>query len=97
MRDEKKFSNRPLTKPETLVLIYLHTYFEANDQLPSYQAIADFFGWSSPNAANQVLFSLNKKRFVERNDANKWRFVAGDRKSLNDIVFKPNSIQQTNE
>jgi SOS-response transcriptional repressor LexA len=56
---------------------FLVDYFNRNDQLPSCRAISNHFGWSSDNAAFCFMSTLQKRGFIEKNDAGKWRFSRG--------------------
>jgi len=50
-----------LTDNQAAVLRYVET-FRAEHQMPPTRAeISEAFGWSSPNAANEVLLALQKK------------------------------------
>ena len=64
-----------LMATQSKVLKYLREYFLRNDQLPSFKAIAERFGWASHTAAWQVLQALEVKGYIERNECGKYRFV----------------------
>jgi SOS-response transcriptional repressor LexA len=67
-------SIRPLSKKQMELLSFMRFYFARNDQLPSAEAIRDHFGWSSPNAAHCAREVLERKGWIERNEAGKYRF-----------------------
>ncbi len=63
-----------LTKIQEMVLYYCRTFFEENDQLPPYRLIKECFGWKSVNAVKDVMRILEKKGYVEKNEANRYKF-----------------------
>lgn len=72
-------STKPLTKRQMEVLNFMKHYFMENDQLPTCQAIADRFGWASPNAAKTMQTALEVRGWIEKNAAGKYRFVRSGR------------------
>lgn len=65
-----------LTEKQTAGLSFCGKFFAANDQLPTSQAMADHFGWSSTNAAFEMMEALCRKGYLERNTLGKFRFTA---------------------
>lgn len=63
-------------------LIFCGQFFAANDQLPTFQIIADHFGWSSPNAAQYLLLTLERKGYLERNAMGRFKFTAKGRVNI---------------
>jgi repressor LexA len=57
-----------LTAHQQHVLDFLRVFLRMNDQLPTCKAIADAFGWASPNAAADVMQALERKGQIERNE-----------------------------
>lgn len=70
---------RPITSRESAGLIFCGQFYAANDQLPTVQAVCDNFGWASPNAARDMLLSLCRKGYLERNLLGKLKFTAKGR------------------
>lgn len=70
-----QFLHEGLTGNQSKVYQYLVDYFCENDQLPSYEAIREHFGWASQNAAAEHLERLARARYIERNACNKYRFA----------------------
>jgi SOS-response transcriptional repressor LexA len=68
-------STKPLTKVQMQVLNFMHLYFHENDQLPPPDALQEYFGWKSPNAVTCAREALERKGWIERNAAGKYRFA----------------------
>jgi SOS-response transcriptional repressor LexA len=66
---------RPITDKQAEVLAFCADFFAGNDQLPTAQVIADRFGWSSANAAWQMLEALHRKGYLARNALHKFKFT----------------------
>lgn len=66
---------RRITERETEVLAFMKKFHSENDQTPPEAHIAKHFGWSSANAAHEVLIRLEMKGAIERNVIGKWRFA----------------------
>ena len=64
-----------LTATQSQVWHFLIEYFDRNDQLPPYKAIAERFGWASHNAAVEMMQALESKGYIERNESGKYRFA----------------------
>lgn len=64
-----------LTPKQTEVLAYMREFLAENDQLPPNSAMRARFGWSSDNAAFEVIAALAKKGYLERNAVGKYRFT----------------------
>ena len=64
-----------LTARQQEVLAFMRSFLAKNDQLPSMQAIADHFGFKSPNSAQDYANALCRKGCIERNALGNWRFV----------------------
>ncbi len=58
----------PLTRREQQVMDFLRVFLALNDQLPPCRAIAAAFGWTSANAADEVLRSMERKGSLARNE-----------------------------
>lgn len=63
-----------LTNKQLAVYCFLKDYFSANDQLPSGDAVSQFIGATTHNAGFQHMKILEKKGWIERNAAGKYRF-----------------------
>lgn len=59
------------------VLGFMLKFLAENDQLPPMSAIAKHFGFKSSNAAQEHMFALQRKGFIERNAVGNYRFVRG--------------------
>lgn len=57
------------------VLAYMREFYSANDQLPPKAKIAEHFGWTSPNAAQDYVGALMRHGLLERNAVGKLRFA----------------------
>jgi SOS-response transcriptional repressor LexA len=68
-----------LTYKQAELLGYCGKFFAANDQLPPYHLIASDHGWSSVNAAVEMMEALERKGYIERNATGKWKFTAKGR------------------
>lgn len=64
------------TEKQAALLLYCGQFYAENDQLPTARAICDHFGWSSANAAYDVLIALSRRGYVERNALGKWKFTS---------------------
>ena len=65
---------KPLSEGQQKVFKFMCDYFDENDQLPSCEAIQVHFDWVSQNAALDYQKALEKKGWIERNAAGKYRF-----------------------
>ena len=59
------------------VLGFMLQFLAENDQLPPMSAIAPYFGFRSPNSAQEHVNALARKGFLERNAVGNFRFVRG--------------------
>lgn len=57
-----------VTERERHVMDYIRKFLVMNDQLPTNKAISSAFGWASPNAASEILCSLESKGQLARNE-----------------------------
>lgn len=64
-----------LTARQRQVLEFMHSFFEANDQLPPMRAISQHFGWKSDNAAVTFAAILEAKGYIEKNEVGRYRFT----------------------
>ena len=56
-----------ITDNQLDVLFFLIDFLRDNHQLPPMAEISRNFGWSSANAANEVLKALQRRGFIEKN------------------------------
>ena len=69
--------NQPaLTAKQLLILQFMHSFYSAQDQLPSMQWVADHFGWKSINVAFEQCGAITKKGYLEKNCLGKNKFTA---------------------
>ncbi len=73
-----------MTHNQKRLLNFCWSFYRQNDQLPTAKNIADHFGWASPNAAVEQLFSLYAHGMIERNLNGKWKFTEAARLLLKD-------------
>ena len=73
---------KPLTKNQAAVLNYAWHFYLENDQLPSRQSIANYFGWRSANSAEEVLQVLFRRGLLVVNALGKFKFTALSRQTL---------------
>lgn len=63
-----------LTEKQQYLFNFLVSFFKQNDQIPPAEVIRDHFGWSSANAAYQMMICLEKRGHIKRNSVGKWMF-----------------------
>lgn len=89
-------STKPLTSTQLAYAVYLHSYLQANDNIPTLVQTAKDFS-VAPNAANCMFKALVKKGVIERGDNRlEYRFArspAGRAHRAN-IIAKANSQRQ---
>ena len=89
-------NTKPLTPTQLAYAVYLHSYLQANDNIPSMAQTAHDFS-VAPNAANCMFKALEKKGVLERSDNRlEYRFArtpAGRNHRAN-IIAKANSQRQ---
>lgn len=64
-----------LTSRQLQVMAFMRQFLAANGQMPPVQTISAYFGWTSPNSAQQHINSLSRKGVLERNVIGSWRFT----------------------
>lgn len=74
------------TARQRSLLLFCDTFLTQNDQLPTYQAISDHFGWTSTNSALEAVAVLERKGLLERNTLGKWRFTEAGRRLIPECV-----------
>ena len=57
------------------VLGFMLQFLAENDQLPPMSAIAAYFGFKSPNSAQDHAYALLRKGYLERNAIGNLRFA----------------------
>lgn len=62
------------TAAQLRVLAFMREFFERNDQLPPYTAMARHFGWKTHSCAQSFIVRLAHKGLIERNEVGNWRF-----------------------
>ena len=65
----------PMTERERHVLDFARAFLRDNDQMPTNAAIASAFGFASPNAANEIMLSLERKGYLARNELSRLMFA----------------------
>jgi hypothetical protein len=78
-----------ITDKQMAVLEFCGRFYAANDQLPTAVAIAQEFGWASPNASWQMLYALQGKGYLERNSLGKFKFTAKGRANITERLTAP--------
>ncbi len=64
-----------ITDNQLDVLFFLIDFLRDNHQLPPMAEISRNFGWSSANAANEVLKALQRRGFIEKNVVGKYKLT----------------------
>lgn len=59
---------------QLLVLTYMRTFFEKEDELPPVSYVAKHFGWASANGAQYHIDALVRHRLLELNACGRYRF-----------------------
>lgn len=85
---------RDLPDAQKRIFLLMCDFWEANDQLPTLQTIADRMGYRSVNAAQQAVLALEGKGLLERNEAQRLRFRRIDGMNLGE-VFRTNAASKT--
>lgn len=67
-----------ITHRQACVLRYMATFLDANDQLPTMQAMAAAFGWTSANTSFEYVARLEKKGYLQRNELGKHMIARTD-------------------
>jgi SOS-response transcriptional repressor LexA len=75
MDDRRTIEFRPLTDRQQRILVFCDRFLTQNDQLPTYQAITDHFGWASTNSAFEAMAGLERRGLIERNALGRMRFT----------------------
>lgn len=88
-------SRRPITDRQRRLLAFCDLFLTQNDQLPTAQAIADHFGWKSPNASYEAMASLERRGLIERNVLGKMRFTEAGRRLIPECVDA--ALEQSDE
>ena len=55
----------PLTEKQQYLFNFLVSFFKQNDQIPPAEVIKDHFGWSSANAAYEMMICLEKEDILK--------------------------------
>lgn len=84
---------RELPDVQKRIFLLMCDFWTVNDQLPALQTIADRMGYRSVNAAQQVVSALEGKGLLERNEAQRLRFIRVDGVNLGE-VFRNGSIDR---
>ena len=73
---------RALSYQQRRLLAFCDLFLTQEDQMPTGQAIAAYFGWASQNAAYEAMASLERRGLIERNSLGKWRFTEAGRRLI---------------
>lgn len=68
----------PLTPRQQEVFDFMKEYFGRNDQLPPTRTIQEKFGFASQSAVMCHMKRIEKRGWIEKNEAGKWRFIRRD-------------------
>lgn len=64
---------QPLTTRQQEVYDYCIDFLKWNDQFPPLDTIANSFGWSSMNAAYEIMKRIEERGHIELNEVGKYR------------------------